>query len=161
VISMVDCPHCDKSFDSESSMLAHHASHEESLPKPDDVDLPEDKNWEDLTSRQRHYYKNREERKENRKEHRKDRQEWFQNFKSQFSCVHCDESRNPTIHFHHVEKTNKDVRVGQMASKGYAKETIKNEVDKTVPLCANCHALLHAGYDEVQKSVAGAWKQQV
>lgn len=150
---MVDCPHCDKSFDSRDSMLAHHASHEEPLPKPDDVELPEDKNWEDLTGRQRHYYKNREERKENRKQHRKDRQAWFQDFKKQFSCINCSESRNPAVQFHHPDSEEKEYRVGQLAAKGYSKEKIKEEVDKCIPLCANCHALFHAGYDEVQKAV--------
>ena len=48
------------------------------------------------------------------------------------------------LEFHHLDPTKKDFGI---SSKGYARswEKVKNEIEKCVLLCANCHREFHAG----------------
>ena len=48
------------------------------------------------------------------------------------------------LEFHHLDPTKKDFGI---SSKGYARswEKVRNEVDKCLLLCANCHREFHAG----------------
>jgi len=60
-------------------------------------------------------------------------------------CVFC--GYNKCIHaleFHHIEKNGKDFGISE---KGYTRswEKVKEELDKCILVCANCHRELHAG----------------
>ena len=48
------------------------------------------------------------------------------------------------LEFHHIDPTKKDFGI---SSKGYARswEKVKNEIERCVLLCANCHRGFHAG----------------
>jgi hypothetical protein len=48
------------------------------------------------------------------------------------------------LEFHHLDPTQKDFGISK---KGYTRswEKVKNEIDKCLLLCANCHREFHAG----------------
>ena len=111
-------------------------------PKPDDVEIPDDVEWKELTGQQRWYYKNREERIA-RKDRRRERlRAWLHELKrDELSCVECGKGRPPALDFHHPGK--KDLGVAEMVTHGYARESIRREIERCVVLCANCHRARH------------------
>lgn len=111
-------------------------------PKPEDVEIPEDKNWEELTSHQRWYYKNKDYYRKRKNNRKKKIREWYRNLKSEKSCKRCGEDHPATLEFHHPEG-REGLTVGKMVSLGYSKEKIKKEIDKCEVLCSNCHKILH------------------
>ncbi len=140
---MLVCPDCSEEFDTKKSLGGHYGRvHEGCLPQPDDVSIPDDKEWEDLSHRQRAYYRRKDKVKEQTKERRKDIQQWFYDYKSSLECSKCDENRPRALSFHHTDD-DKDIRVSQLATKGYGKETILEEIEKCIVLCANCHRVHH------------------
>lgn len=52
------------------------------------------------------------------------------------------------LEFHHLDPTKKDFGIG---NKGYTRswEKIKEELDKCIMVCANCHREVHAGLIEI------------
>lgn len=113
--------------------------------KPKNVDLPENKSWNDISAYQRYYYKNRKEEKERTAQRTKDLKNWFRDYKKQFEYEKCGESHPACIDFHH--EAEKEASVSNLVSKNNtSKSRIKDEVKKCKVLCANCHRKLH--YEE-------------
>lgn len=111
-------------------------------PKPDEVTLPQENDWNEIAPQQRWYYKNREYRIETKKRRRLELRKWFTEVKeSEFSCSECDEGRGPALDFHHVDE--KVGGVSQMVNHGYSKERIREEMERCIVLCANCHRIEH------------------
>jgi hypothetical protein len=52
-------------------------------------------------------------------------------------CSGCGETDPLVLTFHHTDKKKMDI--SQMVNQGYSLVAIKNEIDKCVILCANCH----------------------
>lgn len=70
------------------------------------------------------------------------RKKWFK-FKSQQSCKHCGTKHIAIIDFHHVIRENKR-SVNLLAMKqNKVDEAIKEATEKCIPLCSNCHRILH------------------
>ena len=68
------------------------------------------------------------------------------------ACQVCGYDRGETaLVFHHKESDGKDFGV---ASKGYTRswEKVKQELDKCMLLCSNCHAEIHALGSFLEKS---------
>jgi hypothetical protein len=60
-------------------------------------------------------------------------------------CEICGYSKcSDALEFHHLEKDMKDFGI---SSKGYTRGwgRVKEEIDKCILVCANCHRELHAG----------------
>ena len=61
-------------------------------------------------------------------------------------CVVCEKTYPPCVmDLHHVDPATKTSGIAELqrtASYGILQE----EIDKCVPLCANCHRLLHGGF---------------
>ncbi len=57
-------------------------------------------------------------------------------------CLVCGENETSCIDFHHLR--DKDMDVSKMVKYGSLKK-LKEEIEKCVCLCANCHRKLHAG----------------
>ena len=55
-------------------------------------------------------------------------------------CEKCGETRSYVIDFHHKDKNEKEVTIGQMKR---SVESLKEEINKCVCLCANCHREFH------------------
>jgi hypothetical protein len=64
-------------------------------------------------------------------------------------CQICGYDRcNEALEFHHLDPTKKDFGI---SNKGYTRswEKVKEEVDKGILLCANCHREFHAGISQL------------
>ena len=69
-------------------------------------------------------------------------------FKETLSCVKCGAQHPAIIDFHHVIRDKDKQAVNELASRGrYA--AAMEETKKCIPLCANCHRVLH--WDEAQE----------
>lgn len=72
--------------------------------------------------------------------------EWFIQYKKTLKCNNCDENHPACLEFHHVDSQNKKTEVGKLITT-YSIETIKEEIEKCIVLCNNCHRKLH--YEEI------------
>lgn len=58
-------------------------------------------------------------------------------------CINCGwEGNQAAFQFHHTNPKKKDFTIGNVANKKW--EFIKNELEKCILLCANCHAIKHS-----------------
>lgn len=143
-----ECDSCGEAFYDENAMRSLCEDCYERTrgpePKPDDVTIPDDASWSDLSSYQRYYYKNRDE-EQSRTERRSERlRDWYRELKSDRECVECGESRAPALDFHH-EDGAKERSVSKMINDGFGKRRIREEIAKCEVLCANCHRVRHYG----------------
>lgn len=59
------------------------------------------------------------------------------------ACGRCGGVFPPAVYdFHHIDPTQKDADPGTLMGRKW--EKVKEELDKCVLLCANCHRLTHA-----------------
>lgn len=68
---------------------------------------------------------------------------WFDEYKSALKCIRCSESHPATLHFHHVDPTQKEGNIAKVVNHNWSKKKILSEVAKCIVLCANCHAKEH------------------
>jgi hypothetical protein len=61
-------------------------------------------------------------------------------YKSNLSCTVCKENRPWCLDFHHPDPSKKEFGIGSMRSSW---NRMKDEIDKCVVLCRNCHADEH------------------
>lgn len=110
---------------------------------PESVDLPDDKDWEELSPYQRYYYKNRESEINRTRKRTKELKQWFKNYKKSLECEKCGEDHHACLDFHHEEE--KDFSVSEMISRNnFSRNRIRNEIEKCSVLCSNCHRKAHA-----------------
>lgn len=99
----------------------------------------------------RYYDKNKKEIIKKAKTNKdKSRQEWIA-YKSEKRCSHCRKKHPAIIDFHHVIKEGKR-SVNYLAVKqSNVQEAIKEAETKCIPLCSNCHRILH--WHETQRTM--------
>jgi hypothetical protein len=68
--------------------------------------------------------------------------EWFEEYKKGCICNHCNLSDHRVLEFHHING-NKKYAITDIVSGEYSKKSILAELAKCIPLCANCHRILH------------------
>jgi len=56
--------------------------------------------------------------------------------------THPDTFVVQALEFHHTKKIN-DLRVSELASKGFGLDVIKKEIDRCEVLCSRCHVEIH------------------
>jgi len=61
------------------------------------------------------------------------------------SCISCGESDPIVIDFHHLNENEKEYGISQLIQTNSSISKIKNEIDKCVCLCSNCHRKVHGG----------------
>jgi hypothetical protein len=123
-------------------------------PKPDCVELPEDKEWETLSGQQRWYYKNRDWRQEVKNQRKARLRRWLYEYKrDECECTQCGESHPACLDFHHVGEKTMDI--SRMVNHGFSRESIREEMDSCVTICANCHRKEHY---EIPDTEHGKWK---
>lgn len=111
-------------------------------PKPESVEIPEEAAWDELTGQQRWYYKNHQHRIAVKERRRRSLHTWFYELKrDEYECTRCGEDRPPTLDFHHPDQ--KELSVSEMVNDGYSKASIREEIDRCLVLCANCHRKEH------------------
>ncbi len=104
-------------------------------------------NWDNPEERKKHdhkwYLKNKKKVLERSKRYSKARAIQFQEYKKTQRCSHCDIADFRVLEFHH--KKDKKMDISDLVRKA-SWETVLKELKKCIPLCANCHAILH--YEE-------------
>ncbi len=61
-------------------------------------------------------------------------------------CQICNYKKsNRALSFHHINPDEKDIKLTSTNIAGRKWEVIKNELDKCILLCANCHMEVHEG----------------
>lgn len=69
---------------------------------------------------------------------------FIKNYKSTLSCTMCTENDISCIDFHHINPKDKEFEISRLTIYGSLNK-LKKELEKCIPLCANCHRKLHAG----------------
>ncbi len=75
-----------------------------------------------------------------RKEHIR---EWFKQLKENVECTSCGFKHPAAMEFHHRDPKEKRFTISNMVHNGFEITQIQTELDKTIPLCKNCHAIYH------------------
>lgn len=95
----------------------------------------------------RYYRKNRESIIAKRMEkYYRFKQIWYEGVE----CYMCGSHHN--IHYHHLDPDKKEFGIAKAWSSGKTDEEIQKEIDKCIPLCGNCHKIVHmiVGYHHKQ-----------
>ena len=91
--------------------------------------------------RRKHYHKNKESHYiRNQKTH--DKIKAYSDSVKKDGCKICGEKEICTLDYHHL--SDKEENVAKLLRGGSLKK-VKEEIEKCVVLCANCHRKLHAG----------------
>jgi hypothetical protein len=73
---------------------------------------------------------------------REQRERW-EAYRSDKACAHCGFSHPAVIDFHHVIRQNKQSVNDLAVRRGNVSAAIREAEEKCIPLCANCHRILH------------------
>ena len=68
---------------------------------------------------------------------------WLVDYKKRSKCDKCGVKDYRVLEFHHLKSENKDFDIGSVFNKRYGLKGIKEEIEKCIILCANCHKILH------------------
>lgn len=85
------------------------------------------------------------------KNKREGRERWI-DFKASISCTRCGAQHPAIIDFHHVIRDKDKQSVHKLAAAGSYKKAKKEAEKKCIPLCANCHRILHFEETEINKA---------
>lgn len=91
----------------------------------------------------KHYDENKTSYIESARRWQKEKNEWWREYKKQFSCSVCGDDKHWRIDFHHTDPSTKDIEVSQMIANNRSRENILEEINKCIPVCRNCHADIH------------------
>ena len=69
-------------------------------------------------------------------------QRWLA-FKAKQKCYHCGAKHPAIIDFHHVIRDKTKRSVNNLINTKYNYRAAMEEIKKCIPLCANCHRILH------------------
>ena len=64
-------------------------------------------------------------------------------FKEQQACSICGFAHPAVIDFHHVIRDKTSQKVNKLVASGSFKRAIEEATTKCIPLCSNCHRLIH------------------
>ena len=112
-------------------------------PKPDAVELPDGKEWEELSVDQRWHYRHKDRNTQRTLNRRADNRSWLNDRKESIGCEHCGLAEASVLDFHHRNPDQKKMAVNEMVTYGYGKDALRAELQKCVVLCANCHRREH------------------
>lgn len=73
---------------------------------------------------------------------RQEKERW-ETYRAQHACAHCGFSHPAVIDFHHVIRTNKQSVNDLAIRQGNVNAAIREASEKCIPLCSNCHRILH------------------
>lgn len=73
---------------------------------------------------------------------RQEKERW-EAYRAQHACAHCGFSHPAVIDFHHVIRTNKQSVNDLAIRQGNVSAAIREASEKCIPLCSNCHRILH------------------
>jgi hypothetical protein len=74
-----------------------------------------------------------------------DGSEYFNKILDWSSCARCGESDNACIQFHHVNQNKRfNISTANQPGSTWSSSTVHKELQKCIPLCANCHSRHHS-----------------
>lgn len=91
----------------------------------------------------RWYLKNTQKVIQQSKAHRSRAKKAWLDYRSKQACSRCGFSHPAVIDFHHVIREGKRSVTWLAVSINNVKEAIREAEEKCIPLCANCHRILH------------------
>lgn len=112
-------------------------------PKPDDITLPDDEDWDSLSVDQRWHYRNVEYNTERSLRRRQRLRSWVNDRKRKGGCRRCGETDPRCLDYHHSSPEDKSASIGDMITHGHGRESLREEMNKCVILCSNCHRKEH------------------
>jgi hypothetical protein len=74
---------------------------------------------------------------------------FIQDYKAEKGCERCPENAYYCLDFHHIEGEDKEFDLGR--SGGWSLKRIKEEIEKCIVLCANCHRKEHYRIEQQKK----------
>lgn len=99
------------------------------------------------------YLKNRESQIRKNKIHKRRRKDIWELYKSKQACSHCGFSHPAVIDFHHViHKNKRSVNILAVVQNNID-EAIREAETKCIPLCSNCHRILHWKEHKVRRKI--------
>lgn len=114
-------------------------------PKPNDVTIPDETTWEDLSPYQRWYHQNKDREIAKKERRRRRHRAMVHRYKeNSCECTRCGEEDPACLDFHHVDE--KHMSISKMVAYGYRWDALQEEIGRCVVLCANCHRREH--YDD-------------
>lgn len=96
------------------------------------------------------YEKNKDKQIRRQLDRRRELKDWLFDYKRNQSCRHCGMSfhdRPECCDFHHTDPHLKEGSVARMVT--WSIKKAKDELDKCIPLCANCHRTVHKNQNEI------------
>lgn len=72
-----------------------------------------------------------------------EKQQMVQELKAQCKCAKCGESRGYVLDYHHINPEEKENIIARMISNNYKIDSVFDEIEKCIVLCANCHREFH------------------
>ncbi len=76
------------------------------------------------------------------REKRKENSDKIMAIKKTLKCSRCNCDDYRCLQFHHINPGDKEFNIGHLTH-AYNWQRIQKEIDKTVPICGNCHLILH------------------
>jgi predicted HNH restriction endonuclease len=111
---------------------------------------PEVKRVKDAIYKKRHYENNKASHLERSARNKRIRRKEWAAFKASQKCTKCGIQHPALMDFHHVVRDGDKQSVNRLVADGRFKRAME-EVQKCIPLCANCHRLLHWEEDQVKR----------
>lgn len=99
-------------------------------------------------TRHNYYIKNAKTEKERIYKRKKELAKWLQEFKKTLKCEICSENEPCCLEFHHTDPNMKEINIALCATYGWSVQRTKNEIEKCIVICSNCHKKLHAGISQ-------------
>ena len=88
------------------------------------------------------YLKNKKDYLDREKIYQKKKYEKINKLKQESGCIKCGDKRYYVLNFHHLDPNIKNFSISD-AVKRISKERLKEEIDKCIILCSNCHDEFH------------------
>lgn len=117
-------------------------------PKPDNVEIPDDSEWDELSVDQRWHYRNVEHNTERTLDRRSCLRSWINERKAENGCSRCGQTDAACLEYHHVNPELKEKAIGELITHGHGKQSLQEEIAKCEILCANCHRKEHYNVPE-------------
>lgn len=111
---------------------------------------PEKRRVKQAEYKKRHYEKNREAYIQRSAINKRRQKKIWSEFKASQKCTQCGLQHPAVIDFHHVIRGPDKQSVNKLVANGRFAAAMK-EIEKCIPLCANCHRMLHWGESQEAK----------
>lgn len=74
-------------------------------------------------------------------------------YKQTNSCISCGYNKHTTVlDFHHLDPSQKEFNISKYKKYTNISEDLKQELDKCIVLCSNCHREIHLGFLEYKNN---------